>query len=440
MQATGSVLTAALSAPITVYPFQGADWYFAEGFTGFGWSTELHLLNANPETATVQVNYLPDSGAQVSRSVTIPAYSKRILDASNLAEGPGPDVAFGVHVASDIPIVTEEQMYAGDSGDFAHGTQGALAPSSTWYFAEGFTQFGWETFVLVANPGTSTTQVTITYQVQGGTPVTRTVSLQAGARHTFLGHVDVPNQAFSVQVTSAQGIVAEMAMYDPGRGMAHRVVGVVSPAGTWFLGEGFTGFGWETFISVGNPGPIDAQVTATYLIDGESPVSRTITVPANSRGTFIAHEVGTGVGPEKAFGVRISSDRPLVVQEVLIDPAPGASRANSTMAAPNTNSTWSFSGGSSTEGMVTFITVANHTPSLSATVTATYYFDDGTAPITQDLVIPASGRGTFVSSNGIPSGKKFGVVISSNLAVVAQEAVYDEPKLRAFSAAGMPAP
>lgn len=431
-------LTSADSSPFTVYGGKGANWYFAEGFTGLGWSTELHLLNDNLEAATVNVTYLLDGGAPVTRTLSIQPQSVRVLDASNLAEGPGPDVAFGVKIAASIPIVAEEQMFAGASGDFAHGTQGATQLLSAWYFAEGFTQFGWQTFVLVANPSANDASVTITYQIQGGAPVQKTVSVPAGTRHTFLGHVDVPDQAFSVQVTSTVPLVAEMSMYDPARGIAHRAIGVGAGASSWSLGEGFTGAGWETYISVGNIYIQDLQVTATYLIDGEPPVSRTINVPAHSRGTFIAQSLETGVGPGKAFGVLVTSPNgPIVVQEVLIDPSNGASRANSTMAS-QADARWSFSGGSTMPGNVTFLTVANQSLA-TATVTATYYFDDGTAPIMQSLNVSGSSRGTFVSTS-LPSGKRFGVVLNSNVAVVAQEAVYDEPKVRAYSAGGMAGP
>ncbi|MEP7216622.1 MAG: hypothetical protein ABI782_10255, partial [Anaerolineaceae bacterium] len=438
--ASSPVLTPADTSPFNVTATPGTVWYFAEGFTGLGWTTELHLLNANLTAATVSVTYLLDSGAPVTRAVSIPGKTERTLAAASLTDGPGPNFAFGVRIISDIPIVAEEQMYAGASGDFAHGTQGATALSNTWYFAEGFTQFGWQTFVLVANPGAASVDVTVTYQVQGGAQVTKLAAVAAGTRQTFLGHVDVPDQAFSVSVSSTGPVVAEMAMYDPGRTIAHRTVGVTGPASTWYLGEGFTGFGWETFISVGNPGATSATVTATFTIDGGAPVIRVITVPAHSRGTFIAHDPVAGVGTGKAFGVYVTSTAPVVVQEVLIDPAPGASRANSTMAAAALASQWSFSGGSSNPGMVTFLTVSN--PGLvSASVTATYYFNDATAPVTQLLTIPAQSRGTFASSSGIPANKSFGIVLTAvGSPIVAQEAVYDQLLNRAFSSAGAAGP
>ncbi len=425
-----------VSQSFNVNDSSGLVWYFAEGYTGAGWTTELRLLNANLTDANVSVTYLLDTGTTVTKAVVVSSQSELTLDASNVATGPGVDFAFGVRITSDLPIVAEEQMYAGSSGDYAHGTTGSRILSNTWYFAEGYTQFGWQTFVLVANPGASAADVTITYEKQAGGTVTDTVTVGAGQRYTFVGHVDVPNEAFSVTVSSTQPIVSEMSMYDPGRSIAHRTVGVPAPATTWYLGEGFTGAGWQTFISIGNPGAADATVTATFNIDGEAPVVRNLLIPAHSRGTFIAHELATGVGVDKAFGVFIVSNAPVVVQEVLIDPADGASRSNSTMAASSLASEWSFSGGSSMPGNVTFITVSN--PGIAeATVTATYYFNDGTAPVEQQLTLPAQSRGTFSSNDGIPTGKTFGIVVSSSGSpVVAQEAVYDEPLFRAFSAGG----
>jgi hypothetical protein len=444
IRATDGALTAVNTAPFTVFSSLGTEWYFAEGFTGSGWNTSLHLLNANAGlSASVHVVYLLDSGSPVSKDFVVLPQRAFVIDANSLSTGPGPDAAFGVHITSDIPIVAEEQMYAGSSGDFAHGTQGATGLSTTWYFAEGFTQFGWQTFVLIANPGAAAANVTVTYQVQGGSAVTNSQTIPAGQRYTFAGHLDVPNQAFSVSVSSSQPVVAEMAMYDPGTGIAHRAVGVTAPGTNWYLGEGFTGSGWQTFISVGNPGNTDATVTAVYSIDGGSPLTKQITVPAHSRGTFIAHDPGlaTGPGPGFAFGVHVSSTQPVVVQEVLIDPTVGSARANSTMAAPALNARWSFSGGSSAAGLVSFYTVSN--PNGSAvSVGATYYFDDATAPVVQTISIPANSRGTFATLGGspaVPAKSAVGVIITSTGgAVVAQEAVYDEAAGRAYSSAGAP--
>ena len=276
--------------------------------------------------------------------------------------------------------------------------------------------------------------------VQGGAPVIKNVNVSAQSRFTFAGHTDASESTFSVTITSTQPVVAEMVMLEPGRRIAHRTIGVSAASTTWYLGEGFTGFGWETFISVGNPGNSEATVTATYNIDGEDPISKQIIVPAGSRGTFLAHDTFTGVGLDKAFGIVITSDKPVVVQEVLIDPAADASRAHSTMASPLLASTWTFSGGSAETGMVTFLTVANPL-GPSNTVTAIYYFHDGSSPISENMVVETGRRGTFASAASVPAGKTFGVVLSTAAGdIVAQQVVYDELKGRAFSSSGSVGP
>ena len=63
----------------------------------------------------------------------------------------------------------------------------------------------------------------------------------------------------------------------------HESTGVSEGATSWFLAEGATGPFFETFVLVGNPNPVAANVTFTFLTgDGQS-VVRTKIVPANGR-------------------------------------------------------------------------------------------------------------------------------------------------------------
>src|SRR5687768_15687060 len=80
---------------------------------------------------------------------------------------------------------------------------------------------------------------------------------------------------------------------------------------------------------------------------------------------------------------------------------------------------WCLSARSSASRMVTFLTVLNFY-AITATVTATYYFDDGTEPLAMGIVVPPSGRATL-SSDDVPPGKRFGVVLSCQCQIVAQE-------------------
>ncbi|MBI4299932.1 MAG: hypothetical protein HY677_02260, partial [Chloroflexi bacterium] len=50
------------------------------------------------------------------------------------------------------------------------------------------------------------------------------------------------------------------------------------------------------------------------------------------RKTIWAHDASEGVGPEKAFGVKLQADQGIVAQEALIDP--GGGLAHGTIGSP----------------------------------------------------------------------------------------------------------
>ena len=60
---------------------------------------------------------------------------------------------------------------------------------------------------------------------------------------------------------------------------------MTSPGTRWGLAEGRSGgpSNYQTYILLANPGPVDAEVTITYLPEGGTPFTRTYTVAANRR-------------------------------------------------------------------------------------------------------------------------------------------------------------
>lgn len=199
-------------------------------------------------------------------------------------------------------------------------------PVSTWYLAEGFTGAGFGTFILIQNPNETTANVTLTYMLQGTDgpiePIVRSVEVLPNSRYTVVAHDDGQvgvNQAFSTRLDADQPIFVERAMYWPnGEGSTggHVTIGVTSSQNTWYLAEGYTDAGFETFILIQNPNGIDANVTLTYMLQEGDPVETDVVVPANSRYTVLAHaddQVGTG----KAFSTRLVSDQPIIVERAM---------------------------------------------------------------------------------------------------------------------------
>jgi hypothetical protein len=226
-----------------------------------------------------------------------------------------------------------------------------------------------------------------------------------------------------VRVAADVPIVAQEVLIDVAGMLAHGTIGVTHERTRWYLAEGFTGDFWLTFISIGNFRDEPATVTVTYEVFGEPPQERTLIVGPRSRATFAGHEALTGVGPGRAFGVTVVSDHPIVVQEVLIDPKPGVALAHAVMASHRLGVRFAFAGGTSRQDEITFISVANPLDA-AATVTVTYYFDTGRAPVVRTLELPGHSRVTFASydaATGVPAGHEFGAVVSATGPVIAQK-------------------
>jgi hypothetical protein len=304
------------------------QWYFAEGFTGNGWLTFISATNPGTIPANVSLTYHMTDGTSVTRSTTVPAQARFTFaahDDPNLpnSTGVGLGKAFSISISSDQPIVSQEVLID-TVGLLAHGTIGVTSPGTTWYFAEGFTGDYWLTFISIGNLTTGPATVTATYNILGSPPVQHTIVVGPGARDTFAGHIDVPNSAFGLTVTSDVPIVAQEVLIDPkpGVALAHAVMGSKSLATSFTFGGGTSEANWLTFISATNPGSSAVTVSATYYFEGGlAPVTRTQSLPANSRITFASFDAATGAPAGYRYGVRVSASAPIISQEVVIDVA-----------------------------------------------------------------------------------------------------------------------
>jgi hypothetical protein len=133
--------------------------------------------------------------------------------------------------------------YFGKGG--GHDAMGVGQPSGRWYFAEGYTGGDFDTYLLLQNPGSSSTQATLTYMRGDGSTVVQNVVIEPHARFTV--HVDdlpgLEQSEFSTLVESEAPLVAERAMYFiyKTRDGGSCSQGTTSPSQEWFFAEGYTG-------------------------------------------------------------------------------------------------------------------------------------------------------------------------------------------------------
>jgi len=93
---------------------------------------------------------------------------------------------------------------------------------------------------------------------------------------------------FSTHVHGSLPIIAERSMYwDNGTGEAgHDSIGMDSPHNTFYLPDGSTELGWQTWTLVGNPGTEDANITVNYYLQGGGVKTIHDILPAGTRRSY----------------------------------------------------------------------------------------------------------------------------------------------------------
>ena len=149
-----------------------------------------------------------------------------------------------------------------------------LATPSTWYLAEGSTNGGMETYVLVQNPGATPVHVNIKFQTEAGEqviPALQGVEIPAASRSSFYvnDYVTTYNVSTKVEATRRAGHLRALRLRRERPG-ATDSIGATVPATTWYLAEGSTDGGMETYVLVQNPGATPVHVNIKFQTEAES--------------------------------------------------------------------------------------------------------------------------------------------------------------------------
>ncbi len=263
-----------------------------------------------------------------------------------------------------------------------------------WFFAEGYTGSGFETYISIANPNSWETRVISTTSSRG--PSHAADAGRPARSRITVNPVDTigEGKAFSTRVEGYHGdsIVVERAMYWNGQTGGHCASGVSAPANTWYLAEGCTAGTFETWVLLENPGTEDATVDVTYMKnDGELP-GTPIEVPAQSRKTLnIATD---GAGGLVDVSTMLESDQPIIVERAVYWDNKRGGTCEFGVNSPY--HTWFMAEGATAGGFTTYILVQN--PNANAiSVDLSFMTSVGlqTPPEWQDVEIPAKTRRSF---------------------------------------------
>ncbi len=304
-----------------------STWYLAEGSTAWGFTTFVTIENPNPGAVTARVTYMvpgnpaTGKGGSVSRVVSLPAASQTTLNPADDLHSPT-DFSTSVVCLQGKTIAVDRTMtFAGAGAEAigAHNSIGVNAPARTWYLPEGSSAWGFDCWCLVQNPGGKDANVTLTYMIEGVGPRVVKHKVAAGSRATFNMADDIGAHDASIEVTSDQPVIPERSMYThatyPGGVTVLREgqcsIGATAPATEYFLAEGSTAWGFETYVLVQNPNNSPNSVTLDALTDGQGVVESTFAMPPRSRRTIPMNEV---LRKPADFSVTVRGSLPLVAE------------------------------------------------------------------------------------------------------------------------------
>ncbi len=268
-------------------------WYLAEGSSNWGLETWTLIENPNAAPADLTLTYMtPDGPARVSK--VVPPRSRATYSMlSDIGEADA-----SVMVTSSVPVVAERSMYRNSRREGSCSI-GATVPSTDYFLAEGATGYdvGFKAYVLIQNPNEAENRVALTFQTGAGVVEGPAFSMLPNSRITVCLNDHLPeNTDVSTMVHGTRPLVAERAMYwDNGTGEAfHASVGLPGAHMSFYLPDGQTSKGFETWTLVANPNPGAVRVRVTYLPQGGGKtVSFTDEIAPGTRATYdMAEKMG----------------------------------------------------------------------------------------------------------------------------------------------------
>jgi hypothetical protein len=265
-------------------------WYFAEGATNV-FSLFYLLENPGETPANMMLTHLVEgSSAPTLQPVVLPPFTRLTILVNDV---PGLSrAALSTIVTSDVPIVAERAMYLNSTDrvwEAGAASGGAIAPATSWSFAEGATGF-FHTYLLLGNPAASEATVTVSYQFPNATMLTKTYVVPPQSRRTVDVNLDDPQltaTAVAMSVTSTVPIVAERSMWWEGYPWTEgsTVIGATATGALWGIGEGAEGGSLQasTFVLVANASAAEGTVQFTVVYDDGTREQKDYTLLAHAR-------------------------------------------------------------------------------------------------------------------------------------------------------------
>lgn len=330
-----------------------SDWYFAEGSTRPPFETWLHLLNPGGEPLEARLTYQLTDGRAEEQRMLVPPRARTSIPVNQVL----PEAEFSLRIQADSTLVVERSMFFGHDG---HTTAGIPAPATTWYLAEGSSVPPWDTWILLQNPNPRPAAVRLSFFADDGQHRELLQLLPPGSRRSVYVNLLLQAEGFATSITSDAPIVVERAMYADSGQAGHGTVAVTAPAKTWYLAEGATRQGFQTWLVLFNPGEAPAQARVRFIREQGNPVEVEYSLPPRTRLRVNAGEELE----EELFGMAIEASAPIVAERVMFfgNEVQGT-HASAAVAAPSAE--WFLAEGSTRWPFSELVAVLNPNPTVA---------------------------------------------------------------------------
>ncbi|PKQ28788.1 MAG: hypothetical protein CVT63_01035 [Candidatus Anoxymicrobium japonicum] len=389
-------------------------WYLAEGCTNGGFETWILIQNPNSVKTTAQVTYMTPTGERKGPAVDLAPNSRKSI---NVAESVPSEWSVSTVISADQPIVAERAMYW-NNRKAGHDSVGVTAPFPVWYLAEGCTNGGFETWVLIQNPGDVPAMAVLTYMTDKGKVDGPTVDLPAHSRKSVDVAEKVPGEwNVSTKVTADQPVIAERAVYWNNRNGGHDSIGVTTASSVWYLAEGSTNGGFETWVLVQNSGDVAVNATLTFMTPSGSTPGPTVNIPANSR---VSVDVGETVQAQWSISTKVTADRPVIAERAVY----WGSRVegHDSIGVTCANDTWYMAEGSTNGGFETWVLIQN--PGEQETTANVVYMTPNGEKQGPVVSLPPNGRVSINISDVLPGEWSVSTKVTANHPVICERSVY----------------
>lgn len=353
-----------------------------------------------------------------SFTVTVPAKARRSVYINDYLT----NVAYGLKLTASAGFVAERAMYYSLSG-LSDVSNSLSFPSARkiWYFAEGFTAGGFNTYFTLANPTAYQATITLTFLLDNGTSKSQTVTVKPFGRQTVLADQLLPNASFGTKVVSNYPIVAERAMYftvGPING-ASTTFASRKPCYRWYFANGKASNEFDTWLLVLNPQKQAAKATVTFYPENGNAYNVSLNIPANRRSSFLLDNYFSG-----NFGFKLQSSLPVVAERSVYFNTSEANGGFTVLGRQKPHNFWYFAEGFSGGNFNTEYNLLN--PSLlPAEVSITYFTPSGPTLTSTQTVLPQSlATVSARAPQQIGPNQEFAAIISSNQPIFAERSVY----------------